>query len=307
MLTRSAAAAQAADLPDFGGVASRAELRLVDVGPHGVDAQVAAARWRVVGRAVLLHNGPVTVAQRRRLCLLNCGPRSVLTSFTAAEEWGLRRWERPEIHVAVAVGADVAAADHPLLRGLVLHRIREWGRVEMSPARRLHRLASALLLAAASFPTARPGCGLLAAAVQQRLVRPGELRRALEAAPRTRHRRALTLVVGDIEQGAEALSEIDFGRLCRRFKLPTPCRQAVRVGVGGRRRYLDAEWRLPDGRVLAVEVDGAHHMRTEHWIADQLRQNEIVSGGTVVLRFPSVVVRDRPELVAEQLATVLKQ
>ena len=102
-----------------------------------------------------------------------------------------------------------------------------------------------------------------------------------------RHRRAIDLALADIEQGADALSEIDFVRLCRRFGLPEPTRQAVRMMPDGRRRYLDAEWRLPDGRVVAVEVDGAFHMRMENWIDDQLRQNMVVIGGTRVLRSPA--------------------
>jgi hypothetical protein len=113
--------------------------------------------------------------------------------------------------------------------------------------------------------------------------------------------------MADAEQGADALSEIDFTNLCRRFGLPLPTRQAVRVEPGGRRRYLDAEWRLADGRILAVEVDGAYHLEARQWSADQLRQNEVVIGGTLVLRFPSNIVRNEPELVADQLRRFLAE
>jgi hypothetical protein len=51
------------------------------IGAHQIDAQVAALRWQRVGPAVLLHNGEVTEWQRRRVCLINSGPHSVLTSF----------------------------------------------------------------------------------------------------------------------------------------------------------------------------------------------------------------------------------
>ena len=145
----------------------------------------------------------------------------------------------------------------------------------------------------------------MAAAVQQRLTLPTELHLALTAAPRVRHRRALLTAVADIAQGAEALSEIDFGRLCARFGLPRPVRQSIRAEPSGRRRYLDAEWLLPDGRRVAAEVDGALHLTPQRWYDDQLRQNEIVLAGTMVLRFPSVVVRHEPELVAAQLRRAL--
>jgi hypothetical protein len=120
-----------------------------------------------------------------------------------------------------------------------------------------------------------------------------------------RHRASLLVAVRDIAQGSHALSEIDFVRLCRRHNLPAPTRQALRVEPTGRRRYLDAEWRLPDGRTVAVEVDGALHRTPQRWYDDQLRQNEVVIGGTIVLRFPSTVVRDEPLLVASQLRRIL--
>jgi very-short-patch-repair endonuclease len=54
-----------------------------------------------------------------------------------------------------------------------------------------------------------------------------------------------------------------------------------------------------------VEVDGALHLTPRRWWDDQLRQNEIVIGGTIVLRYPSVVVRDSPNIVAAQLRRLL--
>jgi hypothetical protein len=175
----------------------------------------------------------------------------------------------------------------------------------VAPGRGLHRLAPALVLAASSFKTTRPACGLLAAAVQQRLTTGGELTTAVLAASRTRHRASLLAALTDIAQGAQALSEIDFVRLCRRYRLPEPLRQAVRIEPNGRRRYLDVEWRLPDGRIVAAEVDGALHLTPQRWYDDQLRQNEMVIGGTLVLRYPSVVVRDEPLTVVAQLRRVL--
>jgi very-short-patch-repair endonuclease len=78
----------------------------------------------------------------------------------------------------------------------------------------------------------------------------------------------------------------------------------VRIEPDGRRRYLDVEWRLPDGRVIAVEVDGALHLVPRRWIEDQLRQNEVVIGGTVLLRYPSIVVRDDEPIVVDQLRRI---
>ncbi|MCW2497905.1 MAG: hypothetical protein JWQ77_3829 [Jatrophihabitans sp.] len=281
-------------------MATRAELAEQGFTASQLRAQLAAHRWHRVGRAIVLHNATPTTAQLHRICLLNCGPHAVLTSFTAAQEWGLRGWDRAEVHVLAP-----RTVTRPPIPGLRLHQVGRWGSAEVVAGRRLHALAPSLVVAASSFERVRSACGIFAAAVQQRLLRPAELRAALSAAPRTRHRAALLRVVGDIEQGADALTEIDFVRLCRRYGLPRPTQQAVRVTRGGRRRYLDAEWCLADGRIVAVEVDGAHHIAASQWSADQLRQNEIVLGGTLVLRFPAVVVREEPWVVAEQLRRAL--
>lgn len=302
MPTAAAARFDDRGLGDFAGVATRRQLGLVGIGPDAVAAQAAARRWRVFGSAVLLHNGEPTRRQWWTIARTNCGPRAVLTSVTAAQDWGLRGWERDEVHVLAPAGTR-----HPGLRGLVLHRVGDWSRVERVPARGLHALAPALLVGAAGFRSARPACGLLAAAVQQRLLGADDLAAALAAAPRIRHRAVLTAAVADIGQGAQALSEIDFTRLCRRHGLPAPTRQGVRVEPGGRRRYLDVEWCTPDGRRVAAEVDGALHLEIRRWVGDQLRQNEVVLGGTPVLRFPSIVVRTEEAVVADQVRRLLRR
>ena len=246
MLTASARRARAHVDQNADAVTTRADLARAGFGPDRVAAQLAAGRWQLCGTAVVLHNTGLTRDERCRVALINCGPRAVLTSFTAAEACELRGWQRPEIHVLAPAGTT-----HPRFPGLVLHRTGDWARARVVAGRRLHRLAPALVIAASGFPTPRPGSGLLAAAVQQHLLLPGDLQAAIDAAPRTRHRAALLSAVADIAQGAQALSEIDFGRLCRRFGLPEPTRQAVRAEPSGRRHYLDAEWRRRDGRGTA--------------------------------------------------------
>jgi hypothetical protein len=249
----------------------------------------------------VLHGGPPTPAERQLVVLLNCGERALLTAFTAAEQHGLRGWERPTLHVLVPAGTRVYGTTEPVR----LHYVGDWARVDAMPGRRLHRCPDSLVLAASTFDSPRSACGILAAAVQQRLVTADQLRDALQRAPRTRHRRLLHTALDDIGQGAQAMSEIDFGRLCRRAGLPVPTRQAVRVDRSGRRRYLDAEWIRADGRRVVAEVDGALHLSPRRWWDDQLRQNELVIADDIVLRFPSVVVRTNPEEVVAQLRRVL--
>jgi hypothetical protein len=288
------------DLDDGLLVMSRRDLAARGIGSAVIRMHLRARRWQMLGRPVVLHNGPVSRAQREHAALISCGPRAALTSFTAMTRWGLTGWDRGEIHVLVPVGTR-----RPVFAGLVMHRSVEWSAADIAPLRRLHRPAAALVLATQGLPAVRHACALLAAGVQQRLVVASALHAALAPLPKLRHHRALRLAVHDIEQGAQALSEIDFVGLCRRFRLPPPTLQAVRREPSGRRRYLDALWERSDGSVLAVEVDGAIHLAALSWIADQLRQNEVVIGGTPVLRFPSVLVRSEQVVVADQLRRAL--
>jgi hypothetical protein len=300
VFTASAAATRSVRARDIDDVVARADLIRTGCTSSQIGARVAAGRWQRQGNAIVLHNGPLTRRQRWRVALLNCGPRSVLTAFTALEALGLRGWERDTIHVLVPVGVA-----RPTITDLRLHRTTRLAVNEVLPARRCHRVAPAAVLAASTFRQVRPAVGLLAAVVQQRLIGAVELRAALTRATRTRHRAALLAAVDDIEMGARALSEIDFARLCRRSGLPLPTRQAVRVEPGGRRRYLDAEWQLADGRRVVVEVDGAVHLNARTWFDDQLRQNEITLASSIVLRYPSVLVREEWPLVAGQLRRAL--
>jgi hypothetical protein len=288
-------------VPGNGTVQTRAQLRGQGVTDSQLRARLAAGRWQRCGRAIILHNGPLTRQQRWAAALISVGPRATLTSFTAAELLGLTGWAREEIHILVPMGARSGAAS-----GLVrLHRSRSW-----EPGRQVvgipcHAAPPALIMAASGLPSARWACGLLAAGIQQRLTSAAALRRQLQTRDRTRHRRQLLAALHDIEGGSQALSEIDFVRLCLRYGLPAPVQQAIRRESTGRRRYLDATWRREDGRLVVVEVDGALHLEARTWWNDQLRQNDIALGGALVLRFPSAVIRDQPDLVAQQLRRAL--
>ena len=97
-------------------------------------------------------------------------------------------------------------------------------------------------------------------------------------------------------------------RFCRDWGLPVPVRQVVRRDSAGRRRYLDVEWRLPDGRRLALEIDGIGHMQVERWYDDLLRAAELMaSGGTEgpLIRLPAIACRTEPERVAQILRVLL--
>ncbi|MBB2942479.1 very-short-patch-repair endonuclease [Actinoplanes lutulentus] len=146
--------------------------------------------------------------------------------------------------------------------------------------------------------------GIIVSACQQRRVHPAGLRRVLADMPRVRRRRLIGTTIGDVEGGAESLSELDLLALCRRFRLPLPEQQRFRLDADGRRRFLDAYW--AEAR-LHVEIDGAHHMDVRYWAADMLRQNRVWVRGDRILRFPAFLLRTDPAMVAGQLREALKR
>jgi hypothetical protein len=264
--------------------------------------QLAAGRWRRAGLAVVLHNGPLSPDQRGRVAQIHAGPQALFTAFTAAELLGLRGWTRNEIHLLAPAGTRMRAGC-PVPVRLHLHGNQP---IRRAGPTTIEALPDALLRAAATFASPRPGCGLLAASVQQKKATADQLADAIARAPRTRHRAPLRLAIADIAGGSEALSEIDFVRLCRRNGLPVPMQQLVRRERSGRRRYLDASWRRTDGKLIVVEVDGALHLAPRRWWDDQLRQNELALTDALVLRYPSVVIRSEEALIVAQLRRALR-
>jgi hypothetical protein len=301
-LTKAAARTLDAERFIVDTVSNLRELERLGYSRSQCRARVAARRWQQFGRAIVLHRGELSRSERWAGTLENCPAGSVLASFTAIEQAGIKGWDREEVHVLIP---DRGRAPRPLPFPVVVHHTRHLKDEDIWVAQRCQRAAPAIALAAARLTPLRSACGLLAAGVQQRRTNAAELQIAITARPRMRNRHALLLAAKDIAMGAEALSEIDFVRLCRRYGLPEPTHQAVRIEPNGRRRYLDVEFRRRDGTRVAVEIDGAIHLIPAVWFADQFRQNEIVIGGTPMLRFPSFAVRDADPLVVDQLRRFL--
>lgn len=90
------------------------------------------------------------------------------------------------------------------------------------------------------------------AAVQQGLVRPGDVREALARRGACRHRAVIVESVLDAIGGIQSLPERDHELLRIRAGLPRPSRQSVRKRADGR-CYLDVEWTEYDA---ACEIHG---------------------------------------------------
>lgn len=241
------------------------------------------AGWRRVAPGVLVtHSGPLTQDQRVWVPLLAAGDGAVLAGLTAAGLEGLAGFEDSPTYLLVPASRRVRKP----LAGVVIHRSRLLKSADVHPSRLppRTRIARSIVDAAAWAATDRGARAVLAAGVQQRLTRPADLRTVMEGSPRARRRRLMAQTLADVVGGAEALSELDFCNLVRRFGLPEPDRQVIRADGHGR-RWLDAAWVKER---LVVEIDGRWHMDARSWWADMQRDNELTVDGYLGAAFPGV-------------------
>jgi hypothetical protein len=286
------------------GVATRVQLNDLGFNQHAIRAQISARRWQNWGfHVVILHNFKPTRKQLMWAAVLDAGYPAALGSHTALEQHGFKPFAREaeQIHLLIERGAKVTA--HPMITVHESRRLKPEYHVAAAglPCTSAPRSA---IDAAAWQPWPRFACALVAAVVQQGLCTADDLEQEMRYVGRVRHKAHLREAIRDIRGGSQALSEIDLARLCRRFGLQEPDRQTKRTDAHGRLRYLDAEWKLQDGRRMVLEVDGSHHFEVESWQADMRRERGVVIGGAHVLRATAVEVRVEPKQIASDLLAI---
>jgi very-short-patch-repair endonuclease len=196
----------------------------------------------------------------------------------------------------------------PLKLTVVTHYSQALTDVDVHPDRqpRRTRIARSLIDAAAWMPTDRGAMAILAAGVQQRLVRAQDLSQVMDRMGALHRRKLIGETIGDIAGGSQALSELDFTRqVIRAFRLPEPSRQAARRDARGRRRWTDVMW---DDYKIVVEIDGAQHAADplQRW-DDMERDIDLGLDGYQSLRFPAWLVRANPEYVARKILEALRR
>lgn len=290
------------------GVLRRGQIRDLVADPYAlIDANVSAERWTLVGdRIVLMQNAPPDRQQVWWIGVLHAGTSrgegAALAGMSALEAHGLAGFECEETHVVVERGRLV-----PPLRGLVVHESRRFDpATDVHPARLPPRTRTARsgVDAGAWQRQPRRSAALLAAMVQQRMATTEQLMKELSKAGRVRHRKLMAFMLQDIAGGAHSLAELDVGKVCRRAGLCPPDRQRYRTDAHGRRRYLDCEWMLNDGRIIVLEVDGAQHISVQAWWRDLKRERGVVLSGRIVLRCGSIELRLDPDGIARDLKSI---
>lgn len=269
--------------------------------------RVDSGRWQQPCRGVVVaQSGPLTAAQRLRVAVLWAGPGAALAGLTAARSQGLRGFDLDQevIHLLRPVGSCKQTTPPPV--AIKMHYSRLLDADDIHPARRPRqtRTPRSVIDAAAWMPTRRGTQAVLAASVQQRMVRVADLRSVVQRNTRMERRGIIASTLNDIEGGSHALSELDFTRLViRAFRLPDPDRQVERRDAAGRRRWLDVVY---ERARLVIEIDGAAHADALQYWDDMSRDNDLKLGGYTVLRFPAFVIRYSPHVVAATIRRALR-
>lgn len=287
------AARMLAELQD--GVVSRRQLYALGVPRWLVRREVLSRRWiRVGDQAVRLHTGPLSPEGHRWAALFVGGPRAMLDGASSLVASGLERFDEVRVRVSVPRGARIRHR-----REYDVRQTRRWSADDLfqGPGIPRTRPAIAALRAALWARSDREATYVVTAAVQQGLVRPGELGVELLRIRRDRRRAMLHELVNELLDGARSLGELDVARALRERGLPAPERQVLRRDSRGR-YYLDLYW--PQFK-LVVEIDGIHHTWAENVVGDALRQNALTMQGDRVLRLPLLGFRLDREAFLDQI------
>lgn len=270
-------------------------------GLNHVRREVARRRWQKPSRGVVVtHNGPLTRTEELVVALSAGAPGAAIAGLSALEIDGFDGFVEKRPTIVLPEGARL-----PTLPSATFHWSTELTDVDVHPSRAPRRTRPARsVVDASSWSTHdRRARVIVIAAVQQGLVRPDDLRRALSRRGPCRRRALIKESVLDAVGGIQSLPERDFDAIRAEARLPRPQRQSRRVRSDGR-AYLDVEWPEFDA---ACEIHGIPHLEVRQWDRDLDRNNDVVIGGPRLLIFSSFATRHRKARIAEQLHALLRR
>lgn len=289
-------------IADQAGMVARRQLN-----EHGVDAdrvrnRLESGRWvERTPRVISTTTGRLHRDQWLWLAVLHAGPRSMLANLSAAQRHGLERWERPWVSVMV----DDELSFEPVV-GIDFFRSRRPFDLLKSPKPGIPscQLEPAVLLWAGYEAANRAAHGILAACVQQRLTNAARMIEWIDLLHPLRRAKAFKRTMSFVDAGAHSGAELELGRLCRRFSIPPPNRQTRRRDRTGKIRWTDAEWDLPDGTVIVLEVDGGFHLDILQAGDDYKRARRITTRSRIVIRCTAYELAHEALEVATDLVTL---
>jgi hypothetical protein len=279
-------------------VVSRSQLVGIGADHQVVARRTRAGAWRPLGpRVVVLHSGPLTREQRWWAAYLHASldddgrpVRAALCGLTAIEAGGLVGFETPVVHVVVEHGRQVKDLESPQMTVRV-HETRHFEPAEVHPTLQPPRLRlpRSVVQCASDVALRQPdrARSIIAAATQQRLVRPEAMRRYAVARRTLPGRRLLLETISDAQGGAHSLPELEFLRGVRSTGLPEPRRQKALQRANGS-WYLDNDF---DHYLVTIEVNGLQHYEQIATESDEFRRAVLEIGGRLVVGVSSYAVR----------------
>ena len=284
------------------GAVARNQLRELGVTRSHVRSQFAAQRWQPVGpHVVALMTGPLDAEQRRWAGVLHTSPDGLLSDLTCLEVHGLTGWETGGIDVLLPHGRRTAPWN-----GVVLRRSRDIPAEDRCVRRGLRCTTPerAVLDAASRIGSPRAAAGLVLAVVQQRVTTVEAIGARLERDTSSR-RNAATIrdALASAHAGADSLAEVDVMDLLHRAGL-VRIRRQVLIRTPRGRRPVDVLVELPDGSLLAIEVDGVHHADPAVRAVDAEKDAALLAAGIPVIRIPVQWLRSDPEAVLALLRQI---
>ena len=283
------------------GLLSHRQLRELGVTRGEVRNHVRVGRWAVrSGEVLSTTTGPLSPEQRLWLGVLHAGPSAMVGALSAATARGLRRWERDDITILVGN----THSFEPLPGYRFFRTRRPYGVLLGAGALPTCRLEPAVLMFAAHEPHVRTALGCVAASVQQRLTTADALVAWVDRLAPLRRSRDLRALLTEVGDGAHSMAEVDLRRACRTFGVVPPRSQRSRRDNRGVRRYTDAEWLLPDGRVLVLEVDGGFHDDPTQSTSDRRRNRRLAHARRVVVQCSAWELRHEPAEVMHDLVAL---
>jgi hypothetical protein len=280
------------------GLLSHRQLRELGVSRGEIRNHLRVGRWAVRSAEVVsTTTGPLSPEQALWLGVLHGGPSAMVGALNAATARGLQRWDRDEITILVSNPHSFVP-----LEGYRFFRTRRPYAVLVGPGDLpACRLEPAVLMYAAHEPHLRTALGAVAACVQQRLTTAEALVGWIDRLAPLRRSRDLRELLTDVTDGAHSMAEVDLRKACRAFGVQPPTSQRPRRDARGRLRYTDAEWRLADGRVVVLEVDGGWHDDPEQSTQDRRRNRRLTNPHRVVVQCSAWEIRHEPWEVMQDL------
>ena len=283
-------------------VVTRSQLAARGIGHEGVRSRAGQGIWTVLGpRVVALHSGELTRRQRAWVGVLHAGQGAALAMSTAAEHGGLRGYLEWDVHVAVSHGQEVRSFRHPLVVVRIHQTRHPTELVEGASTITRHSMARSVVEMAAAARSADRCRAVLAAAVQQRLVRPEALAAFVLTRPTLPRRALIRETVADVGGGSHSLPELDYTRALRRAGLPQPTQQRIVQRADGT-YYLDNDY---EPWLVTVEVNGSQHDELLAREADDLRRQDLQEDGRLVVDIGAHCVRHEPEVAVLRTARAL--